>query len=396
MAKVYIAKESNAWKYSYTLEGKQRVIHIGKHVTRTQALEYERVLERLVDCRKKNREPDTATARAVRNLPRNVRASIRKHGLFDASDCATDNLGDLFNRYEKLKPESCKHDLYVYAKKHFLERFKKRQEVVSVTPENLAKYGEYLLSKRKRPLSPYTVYTEWQCLRGVFEFALEDDIIRMNPFRKVKAGSAKTGKREYQSRDKVLERLDLCNHPEVRLAVALARFGGLRIPCEIREMKWRDITDRVIHVGGKTGERDVPMFLILRTEIVKLSRVDEYVFPTLRKYKITWVYDRFRNALLRNGITLWPKLIHSLRANCITDYAGEGLNQVVLDSIFGNSAEIRRKHYISLLPDDYERVMSIDFDRPDAPPPESFLKRLLPLMPFDEAVALWREIKGGG
>ncbi|HBT78131.1 MAG TPA: hypothetical protein DEB39_14680 [Planctomycetaceae bacterium] len=78
--------------------------------------------------------------------------------------------------------------------------------------------------------------------------------------------------------------------------------------------------------------------------MARLDRSDEYVFPTLRKYKTTWVYDRFRNALLRNGITLWPKLIHTLRANCITDYAGEGLNQVVLDSIFGNSAEIRRKH----------------------------------------------------
>ncbi len=86
------------------------------------------------------------------------------------------------------------------------------------------------------------------------------------------------------------------------------------------------------------------MFPILRTEMARLDRSDEYVFPTLRKYKTTWVYDRFRNALLRNGITLWPKLIHTLRANCITDYAGEGLNQVVLDSIFGNSAEIRRKH----------------------------------------------------
>ncbi|GHT24535.1 hypothetical protein FACS189419_09510 [Planctomycetales bacterium] len=43
---------------------------------------------------------------------------------------------------------------------------------------------------------------------------------------------------------------------------------------------------------------------------------------------------------------VWNKLWVNLRSSCITDLSKRGYDEKTLDAIFGNSAAVRRVHYI--------------------------------------------------
>lgn len=53
------------------------------------------------------------------------------------------------------------------------------------------------------------------------------------------------------------------------------------------------------------------------------------------------------DTIARAGLEKWPRLFNNLRASCIMDYDDLGYSEKTLNSIFGNSERIRRKHYIS-------------------------------------------------
>jgi len=160
--------------------------------------------------------------------------------------------------------------------------------------------------------------------------------------------------------------LSCCNNDRERLLLALARFGGLRMPSEIRHMRHSDITDTIIriHPDTKTGAREVPYLSEIR-EIYERLLTGLLIKPSPSDYIFTET-DRGKSgparileqALKKSGIVRWPKLYINLRSSCITDFETIGYTEKAMDSMFGNSARVRQKYYVQLRKDaEYRRIL---------------------------------------
>jgi integrase len=128
-----------------------------------------------------------------------------------------------------------------------------------------------------------------------FQLRLRAGVHRQKP---IQAHSRVAGYRRQQAKaihpDKqVRQLLDKIPDPELQLVIVLARWCGLRIPSEIRELRWRDVLwdkNRIIvrspkteHHAGK-GIRTPKLFPIVRRYLKALRRLrpdakpDDYVF----------------------------------------------------------------------------------------------------------------------
>ncbi len=140
------------------------------------------------------------------------------------------------------------------------------------------------------------------------------------------------------------------NRTELRLAVRLARYAGLRMPSEIRNMRFSDFgkIGFFVHDNSKTGRREVPFFHQLRPdfEILKHKKgKDDFVFS--RQIVVAEnLRSRFETLIRRAGFEPWPRLFNNLRASRVTELDEEGYNAKTLDSIFGNTEAIRNRHYV--------------------------------------------------
>ena len=160
-----------------------------------------------------------------------------------------------------------------------------------------------------------------------------------------------------------------------RLLIALSRFGGLRIPSEVRELRWSDIdwdnrsmrirspkTER--HEGGDV--RTVPIFEELVRPLMDAFDVaregEEYVVSELRS--ITNVNPQLRRIIERAGLEPWPRAWHNLRASRQTELVREYPINTACAWI-GNSKLIASGHYLQTTDADWERAVggSIPVDK---------------------------------
>ena len=180
----------------------------------------------------------------------------------------------------------------------------------------------------------------------------------------VRRGQRTNDERQYYvERSIINEVLSGCTDDFERLIIVLARYGGLRIPSEIRKLRYGDFTDTLIkiHKDTKTGARDVPLFREVKEVFGRLpsnGSPNDLIFSgILLKDWGPWTI--LANIIERIGLTRWPKLFVNLRSSCITDLADMGYSEKTLDAIFGNSTEVRKAHYIQLQKEkEYKKVLA--------------------------------------
>jgi len=86
------------------------------------------------------------------------------------------------------------------------------------------------------------------------------------------------------------------------------------------------------------------------------AALGDFVFASLGNKDV--LRDRVLSAINASGVERWEKLFVNLRSSCITDMVERGYSEKILDAMFGNSSEIRRRHYIQFRKDrDYGRVL---------------------------------------
>jgi integrase len=136
--------------------------------------------------------------------------------------------------------------------------------------------------------------------------------------------------------------MEECSSSDLRLIVALARFGRLRIPSELAGLTWQDVNwekERIRVTSPKTehhegrGERFIPLFPELRPLL-------EEAFEAAPEGAVYVVGERHRNgdinlrtpllrAIRRAGLTPWPKLFVNLRSGRETELVEEFPTHVV-------------------------------------------------------------------
>lgn len=284
----------------------------------------------------------------------------------EAAREANVTLGTIVRRYiasrSRLKPNTLRN--YETTERLLKEHFGEGRLVRSIHGGHAKDYREWLVGK----YASATVAREIKRARQFFEYAKDCRVIDENPFLKVRAGSQKNTKRKCPvGRDAIEKVLAACPDNNWRLAVVLARYGGLRIPSELQRLTWSDVdwagrrfTLRVPkkdHIDGHES-RIVPIFPeiepYLRQAFDEAPEGSVHVLPT-RFHHEGYVYAGVLRAVERAGVPAWPKLLVNMRATRETELMQTHPAHVV-HAWIGNSAEVAVDHYLMVTDADFDRA----------------------------------------
>jgi integrase len=207
--------------------------------------------------------------------------------------------------------------------------------------------------------------------RHFFTAAVRAKLIHENPVDGIKApGQTNPDRLRFIDRDIVGKVMAVANR-EWQLVIALARYGGIRIPSELEPLRLTDIDferERLRVTSPKTarhvgkGERWIPLFPELRPHVeeafdtAKEGEIYLVRHPFLRKHKAEVNLRRGMMDLIRKaGLTPWPRIFHNLRASRQTELTCEHPSHVVT-AWLGNSERIAAAHYLQVTDEDYQKA----------------------------------------
>ncbi|MCS7020419.1 MAG: site-specific integrase [Gemmataceae bacterium] len=205
---------------------------------------------------------------------------------------------------------------------------------------------------------PSTANKRTAILKQVFQAAVERGLIERNPFRHPKGltVSGDPARRTFIPAEQVHQLLTTIPCPQLRLVVALARFGGLRIPFVVRGLHWSDIdltNGRMLVHAPKTARhrgkesRIIPIFPELRPYLEQLlaSRPVEPSDFVITRYTSQ---AALRNALYRHyrrlGLRPWPKPFQNMRASRATELVNH-FNPKICNEWMGHTEQIANQCY---------------------------------------------------
>ena len=198
--------------------------------------------------------------------------------------------------------------------------------------------------------------------KQALEMAKESRILAENPFADISLRSKPDEERKFyldQATSKAV--LQHCPHVHAAAVFALARWCGLRIPHEPLALEWHhvDFESRRITIptGTKTGTRTLPLFeeAFEQLQLLHLEATDDqaFVFDRARASAGTTWRNWLEGAIVKAGLSGWPKLWVNLRASCRTDLE-DRFPAHVCDAWLGHSTKVAKKHYLQVTPEHWE------------------------------------------
>ncbi len=199
------------------------------------------------------------------------------------------------------------------------------------------------------------------------EAACRHRLIPENPFADLSCGPQTNEDRiafiPLETIDRVIA---ACPSLDWKLIFAFARYEGLRIPSELANLRWADIDwerSRITvhspkvehHVGRKY--RVVPIFPEIRPYLEQADRErepeQEFVVP--RAHGGPNLGTEAKRIIAKAGVEAWEKTFVNLRGSCADELEREYPAHVV-DAWMGNSARVRRRHYLKVTDADFEKA----------------------------------------
>jgi integrase len=237
--------------------------------------------------------------------------------------------------------------------------------LAAITPGDADAFAVWLKGKYAPSTAARTVKWARQFLRA----AVRSRLALENPFADLKTpGGVDQARRFFVTREMAARILAACPAADLRLAFALARFGGLRCPSELLTLRWAEVdwargrflvrSPKTEHHEGK-GTRWVPIFAELKPFLEQaFDRAEPGAVYVLqdglpgRTCRFRW---RLERAVVAAGLKPWPKLLHNLRSSRETELAASYPMHVVCAWI-GNSLQIAAKHYLQVTDDDFDKA----------------------------------------
>ena len=360
---VYKTSQGN-WQVNFSEQGRQKTLYLGRDFTSGSADRVARIVTDILSCRNRGDSLPLEIFRQVESLPVRVQRSFERLGLIGGVTVWT--LEKLLQAFYEIKSHLKRETQEVY--KMFgnllLQFFGKDKKISSVGKLDCERFKIQLLTR----YSECTVSRGIRSCRSIFKFAVDMELLSKNPFVGVSGNMEVNLSRQlYVDREMIERVMEHCRDDYDRLLLALARFGGLRIPSEICHLRFCDFAGSVIqiHRDTKTGAREVPLFGEIR-EIFDRVHAQAglrenfspaaIIFSNLGNY-----WFRIASAITASGVERWVKLFVNLRSSCITDMVERGYTEKTLDAIFGNSAAIRSLHYVQFRKEkEYAKVLADD------------------------------------
>jgi integrase len=215
--------------------------------------------------------------------------------------------------------------------------------VTNVTSDEIHNWKKWLLNK----YATETVQSTITSIRSAFDYVVKKKIVPENPLDNIRCIiKVNRSKDRVITPDEYVKLLDACPNNQWRVIIALSRIGGVRGPCEIRDLHWNDINfqhnvitirePKTEHHTGQ-GERLMPLFQDLRVELERLYADPEY---KSKDYVITF-FNRNLNQISLTHYT-----------NSISQRAGLGK----IERFFDNMRTTRSNELVRMYGSDLENA----------------------------------------
>jgi hypothetical protein len=197
-----------------------------------------------------------------------------------------------------------------------------------------------------------------------------------------RADKANESRLAFISQQTIEQVIDASPNAEWKLMVALARYGGLRVPSEVLKLELGHVDwakRRMTVPSPKTEHHDgrafrvIPIFPELLPYLeAAFHAAPEGAVHVIQRYRDTAVNLRtslFRY-LARASVAPWPRLWQNLRSSRETELARKWPLHVVT-KWFGNTEAIAKKHYLQVTDEDYVRAAAGLSPDASTPAPDS-------------------------
>jgi integrase len=373
-----IVKERKKQGYRYRIDftdhtGQRRALRLGVS-DRKYAEGVRAHIEKIVEAKITGQPLPKATAEWVASVGEPIRSKLESWDLIEPQvKRRVPTLGELVSEYLELRKPQVKPGTYEsleYAARSLTAVLSPNTPLDQITPVDAHRvYAEF-----RKALCESTANKRMQTCKAIFRFAAECGYIAANPFAVIRGLGVRGKKDRHQDvpSEEVIKLLKVIPNLEARTIVALARWNGLRIPSEIRDLRWRDIDwekRRMIIRSPKLAryedkaERCVAIFPEAFAFLQELRRLrpeaseDDNIFSETFTHRGNLrMYIEYYCRV--SGIKLWPKLFINLRASHVNDINRAAFPPYVCHTWNGHSQEVANAHYMLIREEDYQRAAS--------------------------------------
>jgi len=306
-------------------------------------------------------------AKWVSGLPLETYEKLSSAGLVEQR--ASVQLGEFLNSWFEKRSASKDSTLaaWNHARRNLIAFFGREKDLRQITEADAEDFERWL--KDHEALAESTIRKRCGFAKQMIASAVKARLIDVNPLQGLKVAAKGNKKRQYFVSEAEAQRvLNACPDAEWRAVFTLARYGALRIPSEIQELKWTDIdwSNERFHVHSKKtehhaddGDRVPPLFPEVKQALAELwDQTPEgtvYVLPRIRQ--LTNVNPQLGRIIKNAGLSVWPKRWQNLRASRATELRRHFPEEVVVDWC-GHTETIAMDHYWMTLEDDYQKAAS--------------------------------------
>lgn len=229
-----------------------------------------------------------------------------------------------------------------------------------------------LMHIHKSPQKPRqaTVDRHIREARTMFNFALEVDMVLANPFDKLSCQPRFDRSWHYVTQDDYKKLVEFAPNIKWRLLISLCRLAALRRG-EALHLEWSDIdwaNHRLCVVAKKDWQpkdktsRTVPIF----PELYKLlldayNNAEAGQTRVIEGFCVTNTWRDFVVLCRRAGVTQYSKPFHTLRKNCITDWAAKFPAHVVKEWAGHSDLRTTDRYYLQVSELEYKRAAGTNF-----------------------------------
>lgn len=309
----------------------------------------------------------------LRHLPGDLRSRLVKLGLVLQAEAITvQGLIDRFERSQSVKPQTLRVQMnHLRSLAGFLGPGTPIKDIRRPDALEFRKWMSEKGRKNGEGLSPTTVTARLNVARALFRMAVQAKWVEANPFDKVGGGKNSNPKRAFFVSEAVASAvIQQLPTPETRLAFALARWGGLRMPSEPASLRWDGISwERMAmtFASPKTERHDgqesrtCPIFpqLVPYLNEAYDAAPDgaEWCCPFLREHNSVYPFRKLVvAAIARAGFQPWPRLFNNLRASRATEIHSEFGAKAESEWI-GHGMDVALQNYVMVTDDTWNRAV---------------------------------------
>jgi integrase len=281
---------------------------------------------------------------------------LRAVGLADGVGLSQTTLGEFMERFfATLTGKPSTRISYSNVRRNLEQYFGSVRLLSGISTADADGWRAWMVEHEK--LATPTISRRVIAARTMWHKAIRWKLVSENVFKGVKTGHQTNEARKFFVPRVVIDRLiDDAPDTEWKVIIALARYGGLRVPSELYALRWGDVNwDRgAIRVPcpklahhESLAYRTVPLFPEIRMHLLNLfEEADAGAEYVITKHRLGCqnLRQQLERHITRAGMAAWPKLFHNLRASRETELMRE-YDLATVCKWIGNSPAVAAKHY---------------------------------------------------